>query len=40
MPDLSNLVPFHSGQVRDFYLLVKGFKLGPDNREKGYINSI
>ena len=24
MPDLSDLVPFHSGQVRNFYLLVLG----------------
>ena len=24
MPDLSNQVPFHSGQVRNFYLLVLG----------------
>ena len=24
MPDLSNLVPFHSGQVENFYLLVLG----------------
>ena len=24
MPDLSDLVPFHSGQIRNFYLLVLG----------------
>ena len=24
MPDLSNLVPLHSGQVENFYLLVLG----------------
>ena len=24
MPDLSDLVPFHSGQVENFYLLVLG----------------
>ena len=24
MPDLSTLVPFHSGQVKNFYLLVLG----------------
>ena len=24
MPDLSSLVPFHSGQVENFYLLVHG----------------
>ena len=24
MPDLSDQVPFHSGQVRNFYLLVLG----------------
>ena len=24
MPDLSNLVPFHSGQVENIYLLVLG----------------
>ena len=24
MPDLSDLVPFHSGQVKNFYLLVLG----------------
>ena len=24
MPDLSDLVPFHSGQIENFYLLVLG----------------
>ena len=24
MPDMSDLVPFHSGQVKNFYLLVLG----------------
>ena len=24
MPDLSDLVPFHPGQVENFYLLVRG----------------
>ena len=26
MPDLSNLVPFHSGQVRNFYLFINSFQ--------------
>ena len=29
MPNFSDLVPFHSGQVRDFYCLVQVHELMP-----------